>query len=174
MRSPDFRPSESKPMQCAKAQFGVAPATLELVLDSDWIAVRGALSQVLIALEPRSLTPDQQGTLELILAEVLNNIVEHAYEEQLGTIALRLRAEEQAVWCEVMDQGREMPGGTPPTGGTIPTEAELAALAVQDLPEGGFGWSLIRALTQDLHYEREGMTNRLSFRFSLVVEPSRA
>lgn len=158
-------------MPLSSATFGVTPAILELELASDWMAVRGALSRVLAALKPRGLTRDQEETFELILAEILNNIVEHAYDQQVGTITLRLSAEDLAVRCEVTDHGREMPGGAPPAGGTIPTEAEMAALAVPELPEGGFGWSLIRALTQDLRYDRDGKTNRLSFRFSLAAAP---
>ena len=36
--------------------------------------------------------------------------------------------------------------------------------AVEDLPEGGFGWHVIRTLSKDLHYRRENGRNQLSFR----------
>ena len=35
--------------------------------------------------------------------------------------------------------------------------------APQDLPEGGFGWFLIRSLTRDLTYLREDGYNMLCF-----------
>ena len=44
---------------------------------------------------------------------------------------------------------------------------DLEALGEQDLPEGGFGWFLIRELTHDLTYRRDGSRNHLSFRMVL-------
>jgi serine/threonine-protein kinase RsbW len=32
-----------------------------------------------------------------------------------------------------------------------------------DLPEGGFGWYLIRTLARDVRYDRNGVTNCLTF-----------
>ena len=52
-----------------------------------------------------------------------------------------------------------MPGGRPPAG-RLPDGADCALV---DLPEGGFGWHLIRTLTRDLAYVRSGGCNRLSF-----------
>ena len=57
----------------------------------------------------------------------------------------------------VVDTGLPMPGGEAPAG-------KLGKLLeIQDLPEGGFGWFLIRSLTQELTYQREGNQNTLSF-----------
>ena len=42
-----------------------------------------------------------------------------------------------------------MPGGTPPAG-TLPD----LGVEVQDMPEGGFGWFLIRSLVDEMTYER--------------------
>jgi serine/threonine-protein kinase RsbW len=44
-------------------------------------------------------------------------------------------------------------------------EGRLVTLAeTATLPEGGFGWFLIRTLSRDLDYRREGGRNLLSFR----------
>ena len=55
-----------------------------------------------------------------------------------------------------------MPDGGPPKG----HPAELG-VDMQDLPEGGFGWFLIRTLTTDLRYRREAGRNRLSFQMGI-------
>jgi serine/threonine-protein kinase RsbW len=101
---------------------------------------------------------DLRGTAEIVLAEVLNNIVEHAYADQGGDITLRLVQQDGAVHCTVIDTGAPMPGLCLPEGRFQPLD-DLA-----DLPEGGFGWFLIRSLTQGLAYRRTQGVNRLSFR----------
>jgi serine/threonine-protein kinase RsbW len=50
-----------------------------------------------------------------------------------------------------------MPGLCLPAGKFQPLD-DLA-----DLPEGGFGWYLIRSLTEELSYRRSNGINRLSF-----------
>ena len=125
-------------------------------------AVRAALGHILRDVTPLGLSADVTGTLELILAEVLNNVVEHAYQWQGGSITLRLGASDAALWCEVCDTGAVMPGGHLPVGAPAVIDCR-----VDDLPEGGFGWFLIRALSLDLMYQRDGDTNRLSFSLQL-------
>ena len=127
-------------------------------------AVRAALEHLPLSLAPCGLSADVVGTLELILAEVLNNIVKHAYRSGGGAITLRLGLGEAALWCEVCDTGAAMPGGHLPAGAPAAID-----VAVDDLPEGGFGWFLIRTLAQDLSYHRDGGTNRLSFSLPLVT-----
>ena len=53
---------------------------------------------------------------------------------------------------------RPSPGGEPPAG---------QAPDPDDLPEGGFGWHLIRSLSKDLEYHREGDRNFLTFRLDM-------
>ena len=138
------------------------PDDLHLTLEADPLAVRVALCDVMRGLEPRRLTGEQLGTLELILAEVLNNVVEHAYAQLTGVIELSIRTETGLLWCEVADHGEPMPDGRPPEG-----QSARVDVAIQDLPEGGFGWFLIRSLTRDLTYRRDGETNRLCFALDL-------
>ncbi len=105
--------------------------------------------------------PDR-GTAEIVLAEVLNNIVEHAQAPKAGDIEVLLSHTTQGLACTVIDRGLRMPGGRLPEG--VP-----ASLSVPtgDLPEGGFGWHLIRLLATDLAYRRHGDRNELSFRLRL-------
>lgn len=104
------------------------------------------------------LPAGMQVTAQIVLAEALNNIVEHSYAEQGGEIDLRIHAEGDGLACVIVDRGRPMP-------------CELLAAAPHPmdsvsggLPEGGFGWYLIRTLARDLGYLRQGNRNRLSFR----------
>jgi serine/threonine-protein kinase RsbW len=121
--------------------------------------VRGGLARIMAAPPLCLLDEGPQGMAELVLAEVLNNIAEHAYAGAEGGIDLSLRLSGGMVWCEVVDQGAAMPGGNPPAG-VLPQTVDLA---LDDLPEGGFGWHLIRSLTQGLTYARSGDRNHLGF-----------
>ncbi|MFV2033705.1 MAG: ATP-binding protein [Halocynthiibacter sp.] len=142
---------------------------LRLIFPSDPFAVRRALESVLSGLRPLNLSPDDCGTVELVLAEVMNNVVKHAYaDKREGVIELRISTEEGGLRCVVLDDGFEMPEGNPPIG-----RAQDLDCATEDLPESGFGWFLIRALAKDLRYHRADGRNRLSFRLK-VVRPIRA
>jgi serine/threonine-protein kinase RsbW len=59
-----------------------------------------------------------------------------------------------------MDRGRPMPDLKLPPGELLPF------FDGQDPPEGGFGWYLIRSLTQDLQYQRVQDQNILQFRLA--------
>ncbi len=113
------------------------------------------------------LTPDQHGTVEVVLAEVLNNIAEHAYAAGPGKITVSLILGRAGLSCQVTDDGAPMPGGRLPDGKHPVPRANpgdsFASLALADLPEGGFGWNMIRRLTDGLLYSRVGGQNRLSF-----------
>ena len=98
------------------------------------------------------------GMVELVLAEVLNNVVEHAYAGGHGKIELTIQLTSTDLSCAIVDEGDPMPDGTLPAGDLD------AAFATDGLPEGGFGWHLIRSLSQDLRYDRYKGRNHLSFR----------
>ncbi len=101
--------------------------------------------------------------VEVVLAECMNNVVEHAYcESPDGEFELKLCLTRESLFCRVEDRGRPMPGLAIPAGDTHDLSVEL-----DDLPEGGFGWFLIRELTRDLNYCREEDRNSLSFNIRL-------
>ena len=132
-------------------------ADLRLVLTADPPSVREGLARMVASLPMVAMGTDHRATAELVLAEVLNNVAEHAYADGAGFVAVSLRHSGAGLHVLVQDQGRPMPGGAAPLG-HLPTSADGA-----DLPEGGFGWHLIRSLTRDLQYTRAGPENRLSF-----------
>lgn len=132
-----------------------------LALPATTEGVREALCQALASQPLQRQTPAFRGAAELVLAEALNNIVEHAYAGQSGQIELRLQPRAGGLTVTITDWGRPMPGGAPPPGN--PPALSSGA----DLPEGGFGWHLIRRLTSGLDYQRS--VNRNVLRFDLIA-----
>lgn len=131
------------------------------VIESDALAVREALRTLIDTAPLRDLTEEAQGTAQIVLAEALNNIVEHAYARYAGTIEVTLHLTASGLVCRILDRGLPMPGGILPEGRLADWQDETA------LPEGGFGWHLIRSLSQDLDYCRKDDCNLLSFRLEL-------
>ena len=127
------------------------------------VDVRRMLGELRVRLAAENLSDDDCSNIEIALAETLNNIVEHAYRPGAhGTITLTLMVGQRRLTCEVRDNGVAMPGLAPPAGTAPDITSQRATL-----PEGGFGWSLIRALTARLHYLRDGEENRLILDFDL-------
>ncbi|MDF0600672.1 ATP-binding protein [Psychromarinibacter sp. C21-152] len=103
---------------------------------------------------------------ELVLAEALNNVVEHAQRDRPdGTIELHSETRDDGLDLWLFDDGAPMPGDTVPQG-DLPDTASRAART----PEGGFGWYLIRSLADDLTYARLPGGNLLRMR---LREPGR-
>lgn len=125
------------------------PATAE--------GVRAALRQALTSPPLHRQSPAFRGAAELVQAEAMNNIVEHAYAGQPGRIELRMQPCPGGLAVSVTDWGRPMPGGALPPGNPPVLSAEA------DLPEGGFGWHLIRRLASGLDYRRTAGRNVLRF-----------
>jgi serine/threonine-protein kinase RsbW len=140
-----------------------------LVVPCDAEAVREGLQALFGTLLSRGLSPADHDTAELVLAEVLNNIVEHAYARGDGLIEITLSQSPGALIFRVTDSGAPMPGGTLPDR-RLPV-GDLSSRPLADLPEGGFGWFLIHSLSHDLSYRREGGKNRLSFRLKTADTP---
>ncbi len=141
----------------------MSPQGLKLWLPADPASVRQALKTAMAALGEMPVAAVLADVVEIVLAEVLNNVVEHAYAgDGGGIVELEVVREERALAFSVRDKGLPMPGGDMPEG----RAHDLDAMA-DDLPEGGFGWFLIRELTQDLSYARTGTGNELTFRIAL-------
>lgn len=156
------------------------PDVLCLRIAANPHSVRDGLRQAMLWAAPYLHSEEARGAAEIVLAEVLNNIVEHAYSggislgnaespfplPLLGAPAVQMQSgADEAVClilspsatgliCLVEDRGARM-HGMGPNASAAPDPA--------DLPEGGYGWPLIRALCQDLDYERVGALNRLRF-----------
>jgi len=68
------------------------------------------------------------------------------------------------IGCELRDNGRPMPRGRLPRTAMPGLPPQPGPETLESLPEGGFGWFLIRTLARDLCYSREMGTNRLVLR----------
>lgn len=139
---------------------------VRLTVKSGDMAVRDALERTLRALAPLDLDIEERGTVELVLAEALNNIVEHAYDGTVedGAIRLCCRHARDGLHVTIRDSGRPMPDGRTPVGEAVNVEVDLP-----DLPEGGFGWFLIKDLAKDVVYRRDGDENHLTFRVAIAT-----
>lgn len=101
---------------------------------------------------------DAMGRLELVLAEVMNNVAEHATAQGVGSGCMHLCIvmQDSGLSCAITDDGGKLPADCLKPRG-------LPALDPLDLPEGGFGWFLIQGLTHSLCYYREDHRNCLAF-----------
>lgn len=152
-------------MQAETAPGGILcfipPDRAHLVLPATVLGVRQALRDLMTCALVQDCSREDMGTAELVVAEALNNVVEHAYARYPGTIEVDIRRRRDQLLVHISDRGLPMPGAEPP----LAKAPELGAF--DDLPEGGFGWFLIRNLVEDLAYHREGDRNLLSFRVKL-------
>ena len=121
----------------------VIPATAE--------AVRGLLEEMERAPDLAALTPDERDCTLMVLAEALNNVVEHGYGGGAGWIALLPGPGRTGrAWRIVDDAAASVPEAC--RGARMP-----------DVPrDGGFGWPLILALTRRVVLRRRGGLNILS------------
>ena len=121
--------------------------------------VRFALILVGDFLERRGLAAARDD-VALALGEALNNIEEHAYADRSGgPVVLRVASQGARVMIDITDYGAALPDKKLPAA-MMP---ELDNVALNDLPEGGFGWALIGAISESISYERRDNENRLAF-----------
>ena len=135
---------------------------LRVILPGEVNAVRRTLEQLVAALDPLGLDAEEKGTLELVVAEALNNIVEHAYSDFSGVLEVAMNRKDDGLHFVITDSGVKMPDGKMPLGKLLeyPDDPEK-------VPEGGFGWFLIHDLTHELSYRRVGDQNVLRFRLAM-------
>ncbi|MEM1297671.1 MAG: ATP-binding protein [Pseudomonadota bacterium] len=100
---------------------------------------------------------DTADMLRLCLAEALNNIVEHAYQGAEGKpIFADVQFMRDRFEVHLIDEGQPMPQGQVPSG-----DADYDLDDFENLPEGGFGWMLIRSQMDMIEYERRDGCNVL-------------
>lgn len=156
---------ETPPAQVADHPDTLPPLTLRFQATAH--NARSALCDLRKALMADSrLSEMTLSTVEIVLAEVTNNIVEHAYEDRgTGDVALHCEVGQGVVHFVLEDAGKPYPRGQLPEKRLHDLDQDLASL-----PEGGFGWGLIRDLTLSLSYDRSGGQNILSL--SIKNEPA--
>lgn len=140
------------------------------ILRADPDAVRATLTAIRERFR-NDVSADSLARLELVLAEVMNNITEHApvacaerrAEGRPTLIHLCIVSHRCGLACALTDDGVSLPSDC-----LLPRD--LPQFAQPELPEGGFGWYLIQDLTQELCYYREDQRNFLAFRVPFTDE----
>lgn len=94
------------------------------------------------------------GQLELMLVEAVNNVIEHAYQNEQGLpIEVEFTASKSTIMLIIKDHGKPIPSSI------IKTEAKMPETS--ELPEGGWGLALIHSLSDDIKHYTEAGTNTL-------------
>jgi len=125
-------------------------------------AVRTLVNDARTRLETARVDADLCGSVVIVLAEALNNVVEHAYAGlPPGQIRLEIGIFDDEILINICDHGQALPNGTIP-----PARLPDASGPLESLPEGGFGWYLIHDLTNDMSYTRQGTENHLNLTFA--------
>ena len=131
---------------------------LRVLYASGRFAVRQVLLSVMDGLSGLGLSDSEKANIELVLAEALNNVAEHAYHGvTAGLVELRVRRFPNHLSFVIMDEGHPMPTGE------IPRHDATDTWTRGDLPEGGFGWLLLRTLARNFAYKRVDGRNTLAF-----------
>lgn len=129
------------------------PRPERAVIAAEPWAVRDLLLQLEAGAELAALPQDMRDCVLLVLAEALNNVVEHGYPGAVGWIGLVPMPGGAGLAWRIIDAGRAVPDQA------LRREAMPAGLA-----EGGFGWPLIRALTDEVRLTRRRGWNILTLR----------
>ncbi|SDX48191.1 serine/threonine-protein kinase RsbW [Ruegeria halocynthiae] len=140
-------------------------------LDLSFPATQAQASAGIVTLSARlaayGLPVSKADDVKIALAEAINNVVKHAYA---GIAPADIQIDcclcKDKLVIQITDTGKPMPNLRLPDGPPAPVDAPL-----QDLPEGGFGWHLIRQLTSNIQYERRDGGNRLCLRFDFDEAP---
>lgn len=133
--------------------------------------VREALLKVDATLAEAGAPEELRTRAQIVLAEACNNIVEHAYRPPCAgpdaAITLDVAADQGGLQVTLRDKGLPMAEGPLPGRELPPLDPD----DVQNLPEGGFGWSLLREMTRALSLSRSNAQNILRFRVPHTETP---
>ncbi len=125
------------------------------------LKVRDALETLIDYLGPLNLLQEHLDTIEIVLAETLNNVTEHAYDGDGGPIYMRAIVVDGTLSVVIRDRGKPLPP-------SLILADDPDGFDPESLPEGGFGWHLIRNLASELTHNRLARWNELRVVFSLV------
>ncbi len=125
--------------------------------------VREILGDLRARVQALGVDEDHCGTVEIAMAEALNNIIEHAYAPGFaGPLWLDVQLGEGRLVIKTRDTGHPLPGLDLPKRALPDASGPL-----DSLPEGGFGWFLIQDLTETVEYTRKENENRLTLVFAI-------
>ena len=130
----------------------------------DTLAVPATMAGVRHAADTASAWTDRLGLPEEVrrralttLDEVLSNIVHHGVRRGPGVIQMTLAYEAGALEIELTDDAD-------PFNPLLVPAPDVGA-AIEDRVPGGLGIALVRALADEVQYERDANRNRVTMRF---------
>ncbi len=98
--------------------------------------------------------------VQIVLGEALNNIIKHGFEsEGSGRIELKISLMGDGIVVRLCDDGIAF---TPPEISDTPLQGKND---LKNLPEGGFGWFLIKQITSSIEFTRFTNRNYLVLKF---------
>lgn len=111
-----------------------------------------------------SAVPQLGQDMNLVLSELLTNIVKHAYSStsapsQDCKIEVHARFSGEFLEVLIIDQGIELPRHV-----LKKTNIEFDGEDIFALPEGGFGWSIVHSIIDQVICQRVSDSNRLLLR----------
>lgn len=95
--------------------------------------------------------------IELAVVEASNNIVEHAYSNVQGDIALDVEIGEKKIVIALHDTGETMP-----TASQQSANLDFDPMNLDDLPEGGMGLFLMTSIMDERAYTSANGRNTLT------------
>ncbi|MFW8635919.1 ATP-binding protein [Cribrihabitans pelagius] len=129
------------------------------------IDAREGIAGIVSRLRALGVPGKRADEVQIALTEAVNNVVEHAYAGTTpGDVTIDCKLHAERLYVSIRDAGGPYPGGRLPEG-----KAADVNVPHTDLPEGGFGWFLIRELASQIEYERTGGGNNLSLCFEIKV-----
>lgn len=158
-----MQPDPTQRLRIGKTVFSLSFTATPLAVRRGLVAFETYLAGLPIA-------PERRDSICIVLAEALNNITEHAYPDATGPIWLRAQVKGHQFMATLRDRGAALPAGLLPQPGPNPgPNPGHSAPNPADLPEGGFGWHLIRSLADGLDHARFAQWNELRIIFRNAV-----
>ncbi len=130
------------------------------------VSVRRFIADTISWLTKFQIDAADLGNVEIVLAEALNNIVEHSQMGGAETIGITIKLTENQIICSLRDSGIHSKALC---GHKIIRHA--GPEQISDLPEGGFGISLIQAIALDIEYFPVEHGNLVALTVPLTTNP---
>ena len=139
----------------------VDSAVMSWKLAANPVSVRKTLIELDAHISEKiNVSKGRRENAQIVLAEVLNNIVEHAYgPDRGGFIKVQIEKVDAALAFTIHDFGRPMKDQKLPQPKTPVLSKER-----EDLSEGGYGSYIVQLLCEKLDYVRNGDENVLTLR----------
>lgn len=134
----------------------------EIALRADFAEIGPAVDRLMEAAAPMLGSEEAASDLRLAVTEALNNIVEHSGHPPHLPVRIQVGPRPDGCWLRIVDRGGPLPTGLIDGTWRAPETVSCGEDADADwLPEGGWGWLLIRGAVDRIVYDRQDGVNRL-------------